>query len=469
MKLLSGMYKKILNKGKNRNKLGNKGFSLMEVLIAMVILAIVTLPILSSFSTAGKLNSNARKQENANAFAQKMIEEFKALSVLQLTNNNTESNVAAYSVNNSATGVAKCLISDIAGLQGNQRSYEFNMASFNAGGNPLEHNGNVYCEGPNGEKYFVKVTLDPEKYSDKAAAIPVGNDVTANNINSFDMPSFTDVVDSNNMVFQNQIFLNDAGIFDEFVRMGATTPIDKTRIRKEVKIETTIAETGTVSLKTSETDPTPRTVIIYSQTAVATVTYINEAAPVASSYYSRTYTFQMNASNIIDNASKINTVNSLTGSSAYKTFSNVYLFENPFDIFRTATSDYMANDRINVNYTYPTSITTSDFNTYVIEQESYNQNNSSCRAMLDSSKVKITVNGTVQNLSLGTLKIGGHLNIYSNIQGWTILKTGSGEKNGITQNFKDNPTKYLYGIKVEIWVGEMSGDPYLTVTSTKEN
>ena len=49
-----------------KGKLNNSGFSLVEVLVAIVILAIISLPVLSTFSNAAKINAKARRTENAN-------------------------------------------------------------------------------------------------------------------------------------------------------------------------------------------------------------------------------------------------------------------------------------------------------------------------------------------------------------------------------------------------------------------
>lgn len=61
---------------KNR-KLNNSGFSLVEVLVAIVILAIISLPVLSTFSNAARINNKARRTENANTAINNIIEEAK--------------------------------------------------------------------------------------------------------------------------------------------------------------------------------------------------------------------------------------------------------------------------------------------------------------------------------------------------------------------------------------------------------
>lgn len=55
----------------------NKGFTLIEILVAMAVLAIVTIPLLSYFSDASKLNALSSKRHKANLAAQAVMEDFK--------------------------------------------------------------------------------------------------------------------------------------------------------------------------------------------------------------------------------------------------------------------------------------------------------------------------------------------------------------------------------------------------------
>ena len=63
-----------------KRQLNNSGFSFVEVLVAIVILAIISLPVLSTFSNAARINSKARRTENANTAINNIVEEAKIRS-----------------------------------------------------------------------------------------------------------------------------------------------------------------------------------------------------------------------------------------------------------------------------------------------------------------------------------------------------------------------------------------------------
>lgn len=73
-----------MEKMKNRRKLNNVGMSLVEVLVAIAILAVVAGPLLKTFVSAMRYNSKARAWQNMTTAAQSIMEGFKAYDVEEL-------------------------------------------------------------------------------------------------------------------------------------------------------------------------------------------------------------------------------------------------------------------------------------------------------------------------------------------------------------------------------------------------
>lgn len=65
----------------------NKGFTLVELIITVVILALVTAPFLHSFVTASNTNLKSKRIQEANELSQYIIEDFKASSIELLKQN----------------------------------------------------------------------------------------------------------------------------------------------------------------------------------------------------------------------------------------------------------------------------------------------------------------------------------------------------------------------------------------------
>jgi len=477
MELFLKSIKRKHNTDNSTTKTRNKGFSLIEVLVAMVILAIITLPILSSFASAAKVNSNARKQENANTVAQKIIEEFKSLPITQLTNGNVTTGTFD-SINNSATGVAKCTnkTPEAASLVPmNQLIYQFDMASFDGSTPKTYASGGAiypYYEGANGERYFVKVTLDPSSYADKSSAgAAVVDKNVSNNINTYNMPVLSDVNTDSNYVIMQQVYQHDASMINAFkVQKGVDITTDD--LRREVTITSEVTTDGTMNAKIIPNGAST-SVQIYKQNLVVEVKYVI-TKPGADIDKSITYVYDTSntstfaeSTRIIENATEINQINGFTNANAYNELKNVYLFYRAFD-----KVNFNAKDFINVKYIYPIDATVDikkdKLNVYIVEQNVTSVNK------LDKNNVKVNINGlSVLLNSSGTLGLGnrGTVDIYSNIDGWDkFVTTAANQKNSITQNVSaGDGTKYLYNILVEIWVGEKTGDPFMTMTSTKEN
>ena len=72
------------NRGKE--KMNNAGFSLVEVLAAVVILALVAGPILMAFAMSARFNARARENQRISAVAESVMEEFKGMSIKDARN-----------------------------------------------------------------------------------------------------------------------------------------------------------------------------------------------------------------------------------------------------------------------------------------------------------------------------------------------------------------------------------------------
>lgn len=68
----------------SKYKLNNQGMSLIEVMVAVVILALVTGPLLHSFVTAAKFNVRSKERQRITSAAQSIMEGFKAYNIDQI-------------------------------------------------------------------------------------------------------------------------------------------------------------------------------------------------------------------------------------------------------------------------------------------------------------------------------------------------------------------------------------------------
>ena len=89
-----------------KGKLNNSGFSLVEVLVAIVILAIISLPVLSTFSNAARINAKARRTENANTAINNIVEEARIVSLDNLADGNGKYNYQTLGTSNNTYLVA---------------------------------------------------------------------------------------------------------------------------------------------------------------------------------------------------------------------------------------------------------------------------------------------------------------------------------------------------------------------------
>ena len=77
----------MLVKGKKKtgNRIGNRGLSIVEVVVAIAILSLVTVPLLQTFISAIRYNATARENQRALNIAQSVMEGIKAHDAEELS------------------------------------------------------------------------------------------------------------------------------------------------------------------------------------------------------------------------------------------------------------------------------------------------------------------------------------------------------------------------------------------------
>lgn len=489
--------KKAMHRGKGKNG----GFSLIEVLVAMIILAIMTLPMLTTFATSAKVNAQARKVEEANAIGQKVIERCKSLSLEELMNGNSDmiTNNAkagletAVTIDNSATGVydAKAKL-----LSNNHYSYYMTMASYNGANVNKDSSGTVCYKGANGLNYYVQTVMSPNRGDTGGTGSG-----SAWEVNDYSMPAFAEVKDSQNYVVMSQIYEHDTSIKNilpsrsSVVNPASTDSSGNLIAREETSTEANISKLSgikkvvvldvNVDYDTSTNS--------YTETPVLYVKYYREKDALGNTQYSVNNDgdiLDLNNGNAVVSGNgvqgdvyiKTYTLGSETGINFIsKDFKDVYIFYSAYDR-KYGSSGNIASDSVYINMNKNGGSAIPDdkgVNVFLIEQyiasndssiDDRDNFRSSVQIRLDCSNVYI--NG-VQ--SSGTKKLGNNgLNVFSDINNWE--GSGTPEPNNITQNYDEDEERYLYTITVNIWVEEGKGvtpsltsTPYLTLTSTKEN
>jgi prepilin-type N-terminal cleavage/methylation domain-containing protein len=399
----------------------NAGFSLVEVLIAMAVLAVISLPILSAFSNAARINSKARREENANTVAQDVAEQFKSLSIDELTQ--------MYSGNwNESEGV-----------------YQFAVT------NPT---GSSDYEGLNGEKFKVKVTLDPGAYTDGSSENKNANN--ANNINSY-APQYSNLNAADNIVIMKEVYQSDAEALAAFKTQYGVSP-SASQLTKSLELDVDITQNGTTANFIESV--TGKLVYTFNGTYKINREF-TKSKSVTASWESGIYT--------------------LTKAQGLE---NIFLLYTPYDkngvtVVPGLANAYLASDSIKINYNYPTgaSVKCADCNVYLVQQDATSAVDASYKMYLNKENISVHINDTDGSapkdlITQGTLNLGtgiesGPVCIYSNIYGWNSLKKSSESRgNGVTSNGAVSNINSLYTMTVTV---SYDSDTFATVSTTKEN
>ncbi len=104
-----------MQKHPKKRQLNNEGFSLVELLIAIVILSIIVVPLLHSFVTSAKTNAKSRSTMHATAIAEDVMEMFEAHTLEEMSDIYTSAAPAGFTntaVKDDTTGIWTYTIRD---------------------------------------------------------------------------------------------------------------------------------------------------------------------------------------------------------------------------------------------------------------------------------------------------------------------------------------------------------------------
>ena len=465
----------------------DRGFSLVEILVAITILAILTFPILSAFASAAKINQKARKQENCNSVGQMVTERCKSLSLDAILEDSLQYGFAKVIKPKNVFGESSGKLTE----EEEKERDVYYLQTY-----AYDEQGTLYSSESKGDKYYVQVRLDPKAYMEKAETVTkadgssVKSTETGNAddkyINSYMMPQFSDVLSDSHMVINKEIYEHDNQVKTS---LGVSDLADIYRIA-DIYITVTDKTEDGVTLNT-RTEKDGKIHSVYTQRVTLKVTYQSSVNPSQSCSYS----------------SNIGTceIDGDVNDSSYK---DVYVLYNPYDVYRkdsgmehsrdqvyfhvnelqeNHTSNGLFNETTGMN---GETIKNKKINTYLVEQKVNNVNQTSASVQLQKENVSVTVGNDPAivgvNLAGKTLGIGSKqlVNLYSNVSELSQYQTEdlgnpqqqkdlAHQSNAITKSeLERTEIMSLYDMTVEIYVNEEPGEgvkPYLTLTSTKEN
>lgn len=429
-----------------KEKLNNSGFSLVEVLIAIVILAIISLPVLSTFSNAARINAKARRTENANTAINNIVEEARITSI-----------------DNLADGEGK---------------YNYQTLGTSSNTYLVADKGKQYFTGVDGEKYFIRTRFNGNPYNSSADA-SAGNLKTNNDINSAGISVYADITASNSYVYRDDSA--DAEAIKYFSGLNKTA-VSRTDISKTIDV--------TISIKEKSSNYFTQDISIN-----VTYKYIKEAGKYPD-YTDRSMdmvTWEFPAHVTGSGTSTVYTISGELKDNA----KNMYIFYTPYqgeavsgksytDTVKETemTSGSVATERININYDYPASYSMTsadhvikDINVYLFEMEKVVDTStvagSPVYKKMATNISNVYINGVnAISSSNGTTPV----TVYSNIERW-------GEKNSALTKHINNKN-VLYQMTVDVWLwkdvekeineivdsnAEPTAEKITTLTTTKED
>ncbi len=174
-----------------KRKLNNKGLSLVEILVTVVILALISAPIIDSFIHAINVNSQSRTIQNGTAVAQDVAELFETFDLEYL--------VESYS------------------------GQEKNGITVSCDSNGIYTFTGIPMNGADGEEFVVDVKLDPTTYQSDFVGSDEDQDEEEQKkivVNDVQLPVFSGLYGTDSIMLYSQYAGPDDTIKEEFRKNG---------------------------------------------------------------------------------------------------------------------------------------------------------------------------------------------------------------------------------------------------------
>lgn len=261
--MIKGKFRQLISDNNN-----NKGFTLVELLVCIGILAAVAIPIVQSFSAASISNSKAQSLQNATSLAEDIMEEIKSSEIKDLE---TAYGAKASTVDE-ATFWATPEVNRPA-FYATDGLYRYHDSSESNDSKDFFVLVKKDVTSTQGETFDVVAAISSDKYKSPSET------PDASDANSIKLPKITEVDTSKQVALKDELNKYDGGAAGEIAALYATAPLDAT-----------IAASGTKTITITIDDGDYSGGVASKVTVNAKATYTDGTKTVSHILFTGTYT-----------------------------------------------------------------------------------------------------------------------------------------------------------------------------------